>query len=48
MIVGGMSVGTLFTLFVIPVAYTYIVGDRKMVVGAPVAAAAPVQSPARS
>ena len=47
-IVGGMSVGTLFTLFVIPVAYTYIVGDRKMVVGAPDAAAAPVQSPTRS
>lgn len=29
-IVGGMSLGTLFTLFVIPVAYTYIVGERKL------------------
>ena len=29
-IVGGMSFGTLFTLFVVPVAYTYIVGDRKV------------------
>ncbi|MBX9902741.1 MAG: efflux RND transporter permease subunit [Burkholderiales bacterium] len=29
-IVGGMSFGTLFTLFVIPVAYTYIVGDRAL------------------
>jgi len=29
-IVGGMSLGTLFTLFVIPVAYTYVVGDRTV------------------
>jgi multidrug efflux pump len=29
-IVGGMSFGTLFTLFVVPVAYTYIVGERKV------------------
>jgi multidrug efflux pump len=29
-IVGGMSFGTLFTLFVVPVAYTYIVGERKI------------------
>ncbi len=28
-IVGGMSLGTLFTLFVVPVAYTFIVGERK-------------------
>ena len=28
-IVGGVAIGTLFTLFVIPVAYTYIVGDRR-------------------
>ncbi|MCC7484993.1 MAG: efflux RND transporter permease subunit [Burkholderiales bacterium] len=28
-IVGGMSIGTLFTLFVIPVAYTYIARDRS-------------------
>ncbi|MBI4194664.1 MAG: efflux RND transporter permease subunit [Betaproteobacteria bacterium] len=27
-VIGGMSVGTLFTLYVIPTAYTYIVGDR--------------------
>jgi len=27
-IIGGMTVGTLFTLFVIPVAYTYIMGER--------------------
>jgi multidrug efflux pump len=32
-IVGGMSIGTLFTLFVIPVAYTYIVGDRPLAAG---------------
>jgi multidrug efflux pump len=30
-IVGGMSIGTLFTLFVIPVAYTFIAGDRHLV-----------------
>ncbi|MBY0267837.1 MAG: efflux RND transporter permease subunit [Burkholderiales bacterium] len=30
-VVGGMTVGTLFTLFVIPVAYTFIVGERKAV-----------------
>jgi multidrug efflux pump len=29
-IVGGMSLGTLFTLFIIPVAYTYIVGERQL------------------
>jgi multidrug efflux pump len=29
-IVGGMSLGTLFTLFVIPVAYTYIAGERHL------------------
>jgi multidrug efflux pump len=32
-IVGGMTLGTLFTLFVIPVAYTYIVGDRELAPG---------------
>jgi multidrug efflux pump len=32
-IVGGMTLGTLFTLFVIPVAYTYIVGDRALAAG---------------
>ena len=30
-IIGGMTVGTLFTLFVIPVAYTYIAGKRPRV-----------------
>ena len=34
-VVGGMSIGTLFTLFVIPVAYTYIVGERHVVAVAP-------------
>ncbi len=40
-IVGGMSLGTLFTLFVIPVAYTYIVGDRTPAVTQSTAAVAP-------
>ncbi|MEK6594189.1 MAG: efflux RND transporter permease subunit [Pseudomonadota bacterium] len=45
-VVGGMSLGTLFTLFVIPVAYTYIVGERKLAVeedtrSAPAAGVAP-------
>ncbi|MBI4207536.1 MAG: efflux RND transporter permease subunit, partial [Betaproteobacteria bacterium] len=31
-IIGGMTVGTLFTLFVIPVAYTYIVGERQLII----------------
>jgi multidrug efflux pump len=30
-VVGGMTIGTLFTLFVIPVAYTYIAGERHAV-----------------
>ncbi len=34
-VVGGMTIGTLFTLFVIPVAYTYIVGERQIVAAAP-------------
>lgn len=34
-VVGGMAVGTLFTLFVIPVAYTYIVGARAAVAAEP-------------
>jgi multidrug efflux pump len=38
-VVGGMSVGTLFTLFVIPVAYTFIVGERKVVTAPAVSAA---------
>jgi len=33
-VVGGMALGTLFTLFVIPVAYTYIVGERQLADGA--------------
>lgn len=44
-IVGGMSFGTLFTLFVIPVAYTYIVGERKAAVAD--AAATPAELPVR-
>lgn len=34
-VVGGMTIGTLFTLFVIPVAYTYIVGERHVVAAVP-------------
>jgi len=37
-VVGGMTVGTLFTLFVIPVAYTYIVGERRAVAAGAAAA----------
>jgi multidrug efflux pump len=33
-VVGGMSIGTLFTLFVVPVAYTYIAGERQAAVPA--------------
>jgi len=42
------AIGTLFTLFVIPVAYTYIVGDRQRIVeeGAGGAAAVPPGAPA--
>ncbi len=40
-VVGGMSFGTLFTLFVVPVAYTFIVGERK-----PVDDAQPAVTPA--
>jgi len=36
-VVGGMAIGTLFTLFVIPVAYTYIVGERQVAAAAPAA-----------
>jgi len=39
-VVGGMTVGTLFTLFVIPVAYTYLVGSRKLVTEAEAGGAA--------
>ena len=39
-IVGGMAIGTLFTLFVIPVAYTFVAGARKAVVGETLAAPA--------
>jgi multidrug efflux pump len=34
-VVGGMTVGTLFTLFVIPVAYTYIAGERHTIAANP-------------
>jgi multidrug efflux pump len=37
-IVGGMSFGTLLTLFVVPTAYTLIAGRRRAVVETPVAA----------
>jgi multidrug efflux pump len=30
-VVGGISIGTFFTLFVIPVAYTYVVGERRII-----------------
>jgi multidrug efflux pump len=32
-IIGGMTIGTLFTLFVIPVAYSYIAGERRELSG---------------
>ncbi|HEX6828807.1 MAG TPA: efflux RND transporter permease subunit [Burkholderiales bacterium] len=31
-VVGGMLLGTFFTLFVIPVAYTFIVGERQLII----------------
>jgi multidrug efflux pump len=34
-VVGGMTIGTLFTLFVVPVAYTFIAGERHTVEAAP-------------
>ena len=34
-VVGGMTIGTLFTLFVIPVAYTYIAGERHTIAANP-------------
>jgi multidrug efflux pump len=34
-VVGGMTIGTLFTLFVVPVAYTFIAGERHTVEVAP-------------
>jgi multidrug efflux pump len=47
-IVGGVAIGTLFTLFVIPVAYTYIVEDRRPLAdeGAGGGAVAPGHTPA--
>ncbi|HSO07334.1 MAG TPA: efflux RND transporter permease subunit [Pelomicrobium sp.] len=30
-VVGGVSVGTLFTLYVIPTMYTFIVGERRLI-----------------
>jgi len=44
-VVGGMSLGTLFTLFVIPVAYTYIVGERKLMGDAGTGAAGGAAAP---
>ena len=47
-IVGGVSIGTFFTLFVIPVAYTFIVGERQRIIeeGAGGATAVPPGAPA--
>jgi len=47
-IVGGVSIGTLFTLFVIPVAYTFIAGERERIIeeGAGGAAVPPAGAPA--
>jgi multidrug efflux pump len=47
-IVGGVSFGTLFTLFIVPVAYTYIVGERELITeeGAGGAAIPPAGAPA--
>ncbi len=39
-VIGGMSLGTLFTLYVIPTAYTYIVGRRELIIEDEAAAAA--------
>ncbi|HET9701862.1 MAG TPA: efflux RND transporter permease subunit, partial [Burkholderiales bacterium] len=51
-IVGGLLLGTFFTLFVIPVAYTFIVGTRRLAgaeaeLAAGGAAAPPSHAPAR-
>jgi multidrug efflux pump len=40
-IVGGMSFGTLLTLYVVPVAYTYLAGKKRAAHGEPVAQAHP-------
>jgi multidrug efflux pump len=45
-IVGGMAIGTLFTLFVIPVAYTYIVGERQLDPGEEVGGGTVAHTPA--
>jgi multidrug efflux pump len=45
-VVGGVSFGTLFTLFVIPVAYTYIAGKRSRVVVEEAAGGAVASGPA--
>src|SRR5688572_29825457 len=47
-VVGGVAIGTIFTLFVIPVACTYIVGDRRPLAdeGAGGGAVAPGHTPA--
>jgi multidrug efflux pump subunit AcrB len=44
-IAAGMTVGTLFTLFVLPVFYTYI-ARRRAPASAPVAGASPAALPA--
>jgi multidrug efflux pump len=47
-VVGGLSIGTLFTLFVIPVAYTFIMGEHQRIIeeGAGGAAVPPAGVPA--
>ena len=45
-IVGGISLGTLFTLFIIPVAYTYIVGERQLATGDETGGGTVVRAPA--
>ena len=41
-----MAIGTLFTLFVIPVAYTYIVGERQLDPGEEVGGGTVAHTPA--
>jgi multidrug efflux pump len=40
-VVGGLSVGTLFTLFVIPTAYTVLVRDARPAAAQPAGATMP-------
>jgi multidrug efflux pump len=47
-IVGGMSFGTLLTLFVVPTAYTLLAGRHRAVPGAQGASGMPVAQPAHA